>query len=129
MMKAGKYYVGDLCYVLEDRWDEFCEITIKDNRCLEGEFELADGTRFATFGTTHGDGQYEDQYGNKYGVDSGLIGCILVDDIKMGHSRAALDDLGAVFDFTKDFQPGLKPGGIIAFDHIEIETDPREEEE
>ena len=76
MMPAGKYYVGDLCYVMHPEWDEFCSITIKEHTCLDGEFNLKDGRRFATFGTKWGDGEYRDQFGNRYGVDAGLIGCI-----------------------------------------------------
>ena len=34
-MPAGKYYIGDLCYVMSDKeWEEFCSLTIKDNKCL-----------------------------------------------------------------------------------------------
>ena len=25
-MKAGNYYIGDLCYVLHDEWNEVCEL-------------------------------------------------------------------------------------------------------
>ena len=56
MMPAGKYYIGDLCYVMHPEWDEFCRITISGNECLQGEFNLADGRRFATFTTAYGDG-------------------------------------------------------------------------
>ena len=48
MMKAGTYYIGDLCYVMHDRWDEFCSITCSEHNVLDGEFNLKDGTRFAT---------------------------------------------------------------------------------
>ena len=38
-MPAGRYYIGDLCYVMSDEeWDEFCSLTIKDNKCFDGEF-------------------------------------------------------------------------------------------
>ena len=54
MMLAGQYYVGDLCYVMtDDEWDQLCSITIKDHKCLEGEFNLPDGRRFAMYGTMH----------------------------------------------------------------------------
>ena len=42
-MPAGKYYVGDLCYVMTDEeWEEFCGITINGNKCIDGEFQLSD---------------------------------------------------------------------------------------
>jgi hypothetical protein len=81
MMKAGKYYIGDLCYVMHDQWDEFCDITIDDRVCKEGEFRLKNGTNFATYGTQYGDGTFYDQNKYEYGVDAGLLGCIRVEDI------------------------------------------------
>ena len=56
MMQAGEYYVGDLCYVMTDEeWTQFCNITIQGNNVNDGEFELPDGRRFATYCTKHGD--------------------------------------------------------------------------
>ena len=81
MMQSGTYYIGDLCYVMHDRWDEFCALTCSGHCVLDGEFNLKDGTRFATFTTRWGDGTYRDELGNEYPVDAGLIGCIRVDDI------------------------------------------------
>jgi hypothetical protein len=126
MMQAGKYYVGDLCYVMTDaEWDEFCSITIDGSRCLDGEFQFKDGRRFATYGTMYGDGSYSDQYGNDYGVDAGLIGCIRIGDI----SGEKLDgiELGAVHEFGTDFVTGGGRGekfwaGTIQFGRVAIET-------
>jgi hypothetical protein len=117
-MQAGKYYVGDLCYVLGDRWDEVCNLIIVDHKCLDGEFELKDGTRFAIYGTAYGDGFYSDQHGNGYPVDSGSIGCVLVDDITEGE----LDKMGGnIFDFEEHFETG-EDGGVIYIGDIEIDT-------
>lgn len=52
MMPAGTYYVGDLCYVMHDVWDEFCDITIEGLSVLDGVFSLKNGVKFATFGTS-----------------------------------------------------------------------------
>ncbi|CAB4159416.1 hypothetical protein UFOVP699_152 [uncultured Caudovirales phage] len=117
-MQAGKYYVGDLCYVLNDRWDEVCDLIIVDHKCLDGEFELKDGTRFAIYGTKWGDGVYRDQHGNGYPVDSGSIGCVLVEDITEGE----LDDgLGNIFDFKESFTTD-SDDGIIQIGDVEIDT-------
>ncbi len=117
-MQAGKYYVGDLCYVLNDRWDEVCDLIIVDHKCLDGEFELKDGTRFAIYGTKWGDGFYSDQHGNGYPVDSGSIGCVLVEDITEGE----LDDgLGNIFDFKESFTTD-SDDGIIQIGDVEIDT-------
>ena len=43
MFPAGKYYVGDLCYVMHDEWDEVCGLFFKgrdDHGCNQGMFEL-----------------------------------------------------------------------------------------
>ena len=74
------YWVGDLCYVLHDVWDEVCDLVPFDNS--EHEFELADGRKFILFSTAYGDGEYTDQNGNRYGVDAGVIGAIKLADIR-----------------------------------------------
>lgn len=130
-MPAGRYYVGDLCYVMTDsEWDEFCAITIKGHNCLDGEFEFADGRRFATYGTAWGDGVYSDQHGNQYPVDAGLIGCIRVDDIRAEKLRDV--DAGTIHEFHTDFVTGggrgaAHWGGVIQFGRVAIETDAQEE--
>lgn len=137
MMPAGKYYVGDLCYVMDyDEWDVFCSITIKGNQCLEGEFQMPDGRKFATYGTKWGDGEYRDQYGNRYGVDAGLIGCILIEDIR-AEKYDNIEKLGAIHEFKTDFVTSGGRGqqldydwsGTIQFGHVHVETDPQEEYE
>lgn len=129
-MPAGKYYVGDLCYVLtqQNEWDQFCDITISGNTCLSGEFSMPDGRRFATYTTEYGDGVYEDRQGRSYGVDAGLIGCILMTDIP--HiSEDQANELGAVIDFEANFITE-SVGGIIRFGQVIIDTSfPDEDDE
>ena len=127
MMKSGTYYVGDLCYVLHDEWDEVCQLTINHNRAIGGEFNLKDGRRFAMYNTMYGDGTYHDQQGKEYWVDSGSIGCILMRDIDL----AQLDNNvqgGALYDFDQDFYTGEQDGKIM-FHKISINTDDIVEEE
>lgn len=126
MMQAGKYYIGDLCYVLNDRWDEFCEKTISEHNVLDGEFNLADGTRFATYGTAYGDGCYCDEQGNEYGVDAGLIGCVRIEDINPDGLSGV--KYGRVVEFLQDFTT-FSSGGVISFGGISIDTDPEYDEE
>lgn len=123
MMVAGQYYVGDLCYVMTDEeWDEFCDLTIKGNRCLGGEFALSDGRIFATYNTKWGDGEYKSNRGTSHCVDSGSIGCILVSDIR-ANKYDDLEGLGAIIDFNGPFSTG-ENNGMIYFGELEIETDP-----
>lgn len=119
-MPAGKYWVGDLCYVMHDEWDEFCDVTIDGNRCLNGVFTLKDGRKFASFGTAYGDGYYKDNVGRGYGVDAGLIGCILLKDIDQVNSDNDIS-LGHVVDFPLDFEV-TEHGGLIMIGDVSIYT-------
>ena len=134
-MPAGQYYVGDLCYVMTDKeWDEYCSITISNNHCLDGEFEMKDGRRFATYGTAWGDGLYRDQYRNEYSVDSGSIGCIKLEDITAEKYKVFgkdIEDLGAIHTFeyeftTSGFRGKKEWDGVICIGGVKIETDPED---
>jgi len=133
MMQSGKYYVGDLCYVMtNDEWDEVCSLTIKDLTCIDGEFNLKDGRRFAMYGTKWGDGEYKSNIGTSHCVDSGSIGCIRVEDIR-ANKYDNIEDLGAIVDFQWDFITGGGSGtpgweGTIQFGHVFIETNENEYE-
>lgn len=127
MMPAGQYYIGDLCYVMGDaEWDEFCSITIQGYRCLSGEFIMSDGRRFATYQTKYGDGEYRDQFNNRYGVDAGLIGCIRLEDIRV--EKYNIKDLGAIVEFKTDFVTSYEDG-VIKIGHVMIDTDPEFEDD
>ena len=127
-MKPGTYYVGDLCYVMTDEeYKELCSIIIKGNKVINGELQLKDGRQFAIYSTMHGDGVYYDSFGHSYSVDSGSIGCILVEDIK-AHKYENILDLGAILDFNTEFVTGGGKGdkdweGTIQFGYVAIETD------
>jgi hypothetical protein len=128
MMKPGKYYVGDLCYVFNDEdWDQVCGVIIDGHSCLEGEFNLPDGRRFAIFNTAWGDGEYFDQNGHSYSVDAGCIGCTLVDNISSDRYKD-LTELGSVVEFEESFTV-YKKNGKIHIGHIVVDTDPDHEEE
>lgn len=135
-MPAGKYYVGDLCYVMHPEWDEACDLFFagrNDHGCNDGEFTLKDGRRFASFGTLWGDGTYYDQFGHSFGVDAGLIGCIKVEDIR-DDTYSNLLDLGAIIEFKEPFEvSGGKRSegwdGMIKIGFLEIATGYEEEEE
>ena len=121
-MPAGTYYVGDLCYVMHPEWDEFCDITISGLQCKDGEFELKDGRRFATYGTLYGDGMYRSNIGTDHSVDAGLIGCILIEDIKDPEATVAhMKGLGAIITFDQPFETS-ESDGVICFGHVEINT-------
>ena len=126
-MPAGKYYVGDLCYVMDNNeWHQVCARTIQGNKIVNGEFELPDRRRFAIYSTAYGDGEYYDQYGHTYSVDAGSIGCVLMSDIRANKYDNLLD-LGAILEFTEPFETGSQ-GGQLEFGHVLIDTDDEDEE-
>jgi hypothetical protein len=85
--------------------------------CLEGEFQLADGRRFATFSTMYGDGEYYDQNGNAYPVDAGLIGCIRVEDL----TEEIQFGVGKVCQFNYEFEV-YSQNGVITIGSVVIDT-------
>jgi hypothetical protein len=127
MMQPGTYYIGDLCYVMHGEWDEFCSLTISGDKVLDGEFNLKDGRRFATFTTRWGDGNYFDQNGKSYDVDAGLIGCIRLADIDLTNPENSLIG-GNIVEFVQPFST-FSAGGEIRIGNVLIDTDPAEVEE
>jgi len=123
MMPAGEYYVGDLCYVIGDKWNDFCDKTIDGHACLDGEMKLSDGSIFATYGTAYGDGVYRDQKHRKYTVDAGLIGCIRLKDCDASVTTETIAErgLGHVITFPFPFKTSSKDG-VIEIGDIRINT-------
>lgn len=125
-MPAGRYYIGDLCYVMHDEWSECCDLFFPPNhrsgRGVEGEFTLRDGRRFASFGTACGDGIYQSSIGTEHAVDSGSIGCIRVQDIRdTTYDAESIQELGAVVEFDQPFEV-FADTGMLVFGHVKIET-------
>jgi len=124
-MPAGKYYIGDLCYVMHDAWDECCELFFPANhppKGVEGEFTLKDGRRFASFATAYGDGEYRSNIGTSHSVDSGSIGCIRLEDIRdKEYTIEFLLKLGAFVEFDQPFEVS-NDQGLLTFGHVLIET-------
>jgi len=128
-MPAGKYYIGDLCYVMHPEWDEVCELFFPPGapgRGVEGEFTLKDGRRYASFSTAYGDGTYSSNVGTSHSVDSGSIGCIRVEDIR-DTEYDNIEELGAIIEFKQPFEVSTN-GGMIVFGHVQIETSADDEE-
>ena len=124
MTAPVRYFLGDLCYVLHDVWDEVCDITDLDND--EWEYELKDGRKFILFSTAFGDGQYNDLDGNPYSVDSGTIGAIKVDDIvdTTGLSNALGLGLGHIHEFPAEIEgfDCCYDEGVINIYSVSIDT-------
>ena len=124
-LPAGTYYVGDLCYVVnDDDWSDFCERSFPDSYTeVVGIFETFEGINYANFGTKYGDGGYADYNGRKYSVDSGSIGCIPVCALSDEFDSEASAKLGNIIDFPEAFEVGYdEETGTIIFGNVEIMT-------
>lgn len=127
ILPAGKYYIGDLCYVLGDMWDEVCHL-IFDGETEGKLLELKSGTKFVYFHTAYGDGTYRDSTGEyEFSVDAGLIGAVLVDAEDVDADRA--EELGAVVDFPLEWVAELEDRGQMCFGSIYIDTAGEEEDD
>lgn len=127
VLPAGKWWIGDLCYVMHDEWNEVCD-KLDFNGRNGAVHQLADGRKFGVAFTAHGDGTYSSNVGFTFGVDAGLIGCILVDDIKKTPSNDL--SLGKVVEFTQPFTVSYTDkGGVIHIGHVEVYTDHWDDEE
>lgn len=131
MMRPGTYYVGDLCYVMHPQWKEVCSLMFAadGHMVLDGEFNLANGVRFAVQSTAYGDGTYYDQQDRQYPVDAGLIGCIRVEDVY--DPEWYLEGVN-VIEFDRPFQIKYDDGRIsfvTADGSTIVEIDTADEEE
>ena len=125
-----QYYIGDLCYVLHDAWDEVCSLTFPpgSDEEVNGELELSDGRKIVIFSTAYGDGEYFDQEGNAYGVDSGTIGAIKVDDIR--DTNAHLEG-GNIHEFAAEIDGNdcWSENGELGFYKVVINTGDSDEDD
>lgn len=119
MFPAGIYYIGDFCYILKDQ--DYQKIVCSfeyDEQAYQYKKFL-----FCFNGTTYGDGLYQDQYGNKYGVDSGTIGIINITTKTMlkEANKLVKDKLANVVTFDKPFHVSCC-NGLFEFGNIVIDT-------
>jgi hypothetical protein len=94
---------------------------------------LEDGRKFILFSTAYGDGSYNDFAGNSYGVDSGTIGAIKVEDIRdlEGFTGTVKNGAGHVHEFPAEINGDdcYYEDGMIGIYMVEIDTAGNYEEE
>jgi hypothetical protein len=101
----GKYYLGDICYVLQDAIYKI--IWGKKYNYEEGQFTLTDDgigeciESFAVASTAYGDGEYVDLQGRKYPVDAGVIGIVPALMWKITEELIKKNALGTVLDIKQ----------------------------
>lgn len=149
MLKAGTYYVGDLCYLIGDEngwsWSEVLDATGFLGLYRPGTEERLDpdentgyfthkGVKFFSSNTAYGDGSYYDEEGRRYYVDAGLIGCFPLDALPEGAGKVGTTAFGGgqIVVFEHDFSCHTcddEDDGAITIGHVRIETDPSEDED
>lgn len=117
----GEYFLGDPCYCFGKKWSDILDETDFFNRSKVMETEAGPKILMA-FNTAHGDGTYEDQYGNEYSVDAGLIGLVPVEIIELKYSRERLSELGKFVTFNEG-DIVKSNGGTLSFGQYIIKTD------
>lgn len=130
VMKAGRYYIGDLCYILDEKdWGEVCDLTFpfdtdyhKDVANVEigGKFTLKNGKIISLYGTEHGDGTYhiknmKDNNIGKLYVDSGTLGCVMIED----KSELPMGSGFKTKTFKEDFELDYTNSGEIVFKNLD----------
>lgn len=124
IFKKGVYYVGDLCYVVED-WLELLEQSSYFNSrttrhwfgCYKGQPAFAGSTRY-------GDGLYFDSEGRQYPVDSGSIGIVPVEVLGADADFSG----GQVVTFSEDFEVSWQDGDFV-FGHVSLPTGDNHDDE
>jgi hypothetical protein len=107
---AGKYYIGDPCYVLDD--EIYDAIVIGS-----GEGFFTNGTHtIGFFGTAYGDGCYRGTNGKTYGVDAGIIGIVPAELMKGG------SDGEGTLTFENEFKFGCTSDATF---YVKDEINPR----
>jgi hypothetical protein len=127
-LPAGRYLIIDPCDSLPDgEWDRVIDLTNCFEDPCHAAFTTAAGGQglVVAFSTANGDGCFADAEGNEYGVDSGVIGIVSMDDLTIDEGDV---DGGVVHDFTAPFRC-YRSGDTLVFGHIEINTGNTEEED
>lgn len=122
-----KYYIGDLCYVIEDdNWSEVCDLSFDPLNEPGDMLQLEDGRQFFILDTAYGDGCYCGTDGKVYCVDSGTIGAISVDHLEGSEKLkdAVERGLGHIVEFAHPLLEGdvQNDHGTLYFGSLAIYT-------
>lgn len=134
VMPAGKYWIGDPCYVfphdgpMGNKWGELLDEVDFFETLSYGEL---DGGKIKVWAasTAYGDGRYIGSNGKAFPVDAGLIGIVPQETIDyLNRVDNDLDYLGLFIEFTEPFIVRSR-SGIFDFGHIRIDTSDYADEE
>jgi len=119
-LKAGKYYIGDPCYLFGESWSEVCDILFSD---VSPQLFKCDTMLMG--GTAYGDGAYLGSNGNLHWVDSGTIGILPISLINIDN-KETIEGIEKsegmhIVEFEKDFDASIE-NGVFVFGDIVIDT-------
>lgn len=112
ILPAGKYYIGDPCYVLSEK---NLHVAI-DNMGTGGISEI-DGHQMWAHFTQYGDGTFTDQNGVEYAVDGAALAAVPIDLIENPEG----EEHGTVMEFANSFSVNYDDG-VFWFGDICINT-------
>lgn len=117
---AGRYFLGDPCYAVPNEyWGPLLDSCDFFDGSPVGQ---ANGSQVLAFGTAWGDGTYNDQHGNSYPVDAGLIGLTPIALAQQRDDFDQLESLGHIVDFERP-TTCTKEAGVLTFGKYAIDTD------
>jgi hypothetical protein len=112
----GKYYIGDPCYAMShEEWRDL----LQETEYLKEDINVWNDHKIFTHSTAFGDGEYYDEFGRPYGVDSGMIGIIPLSAINLRQKSLVG---GWEIEFENAFDV-MYESGCFTFGHIRINTD------
>lgn len=126
LVPAGKYVLGDPCYVVpNDDWDTLLQSCGYFAENPIGFILREDRSRIniLAFNTKWGDGCYYDNKRRVYPVDAGIIGLVPLDYA----DASAFDEDTVIVEFTRPTKCTKQEGGDLVFGDIVIDTDPADE--
>lgn len=115
-LAPGKYYIGDPSYVFDSgNWDK---VMAAGGDFVSSEPFLYGGLSMWVAYTANGDGEYEDQNGNKYPVDAAVLGAVPIELVE----NPEHESFGAILDAPRGLEVCLEDG-VFRFNQIVIDTD------
>ena len=119
-LPGGTYFIGDPCYMFNESWHKILDDT---NSLEDGVHEIF-GHKIFTGNTCYGDWVYQDNFGNEYEVDAGLLGTLPIAllDVDKKYSIEELKRRGRIFEMKDEFYCSVKDGKFV-FGHVVIDTD------
>ncbi len=112
----GRYYIGDICYAFPGDWDQ--------RRARAGVPDAVEHFKF--FGRSVvefavSDGGYSGSDSNVYPVDSGHLGIIWADDIRVTPDGVGDEFVGSIVRFEKPFSV-YRTDETLYFGDLEIDV-------